>query len=320
MFETTIRTTTAANAALTTAGAWNTELFSRWVGFIDAAPKTVQTYTRSIKQFLAYLNDTGAGAPTRETVIEYREYLKQDHKPTTVQAYLAAVKLFFQWTEQEGLYPNVANRVKGAKLDTEHKKDYLTTRQVGRLLSGIDQSTEKGARDYAIIFLMVTTGLRTISIINADIGDLGTVGDSAALFYKGKGHDEKAECVKIDESVEKAIRHYLSYRQDRGNPKAPLFASLAHRNSGERMTTKSISRLVKEYLVSAGLDSDRLTAHSLRHTAATLNLLNGGSVEETKQMLGHKNINTTLIYSHALERAANNSEHRIAAAILGDMR
>ena len=316
MFERAI-TTAAASAALTTAGAWSTELFCRWTAYIDATPKTVQTYTRAIKRFLAYLNDIGAGAPTRETIIEYREYLKQDHKPTTVQSYLAAVKLFFQWTEQEGLYPNVASRIKGVKLDTEHKKDYLTTRQVSRLLAGIDTSTEKGARDYAIIALMVTTGLRTVSIINADISDLGTLGDGAVLYYQGKGHDEKAEFVKIAEPVEEALRNYLSYRKDRRNPKAPLFTSNAHRNDGERMTTRSISRIVKSALVSVGLDSDRLTAHSLRHTAATLNLLNGGSVEETKQLLGHKNINTTLIYAHALERAANNSENRIAAAIFG---
>jgi integrase/recombinase XerC len=81
------------------------------------------------------------------------------------------------------------------------------------------------------------------------------------------------------------------------------------------MTTRSISRIVKDRLIEAGFDSDRLTAHSLRHTAATLNLLNGGTVEETKQLLRHSNINTTLIYSHALERAKNDSENRIARAI-----
>ena len=64
--------------------------------------------------------------------------IRDRHKPTTVQGYLAAVKLFFQWTAQEGLYPKVADRVKGAKLDTEHKKDYLTTKQVARLLGAID--------------------------------------------------------------------------------------------------------------------------------------------------------------------------------------
>ena len=82
------------------------------------------------------------------------------------------------------------------------------------------------------------------------------------------------------------------------------------------MTTRSISRIIKNRLKSAGYDSDRLTARSLRHTMATPNLLNGGGLEET-QLLRHTSINTTMIYAHALERAGNNSEELIAAAIFG---
>jgi len=163
---------------------------------------------------------------------------------------------------------------------------------------------------------MTTTGLRTISVILADVGDIRTAGDDIALFYQGKGHEEKADYVKLAEPVEEAIRAYLTARGET-DPKAPLFSSEAHRNGGERMTTRSISRIAKEHLKEIGLNSDRLTAHSLRHTAATLNLLNGATVEETQQLLGHANINTTLIYSHALERAKNNSEKRIARAIFG---
>ena len=136
------------------------------------------------------------------------------------------------------------------------------------------------------------------------------------LVIKKKGHEEKADYVKLAEPVEEAIRAYLKARGET-DPKAALFCSIANRNSSERMTTRSISRVCKENLVAVGLESDRLTAHSLRHTAATLNLLNGATVEETQQLLGHSNINTTLIYSHALDRARNNSEKRIAKAIFG---
>lgn len=292
------------------------ELFSRWTSYIDASPKTIETYTKNIKRFFAYLTENGISQPQREDIVAYRDYLKLEHKPTTVQGYLAAVKLFFQWTAQEGLYPDVAQRVKGAKLDTEHKKDYLTTKQVVKMLGAIDRSTLKGLRDYAMLSLMVTTGLREVSIVRADIGDIRAYGDETALYYQGKGHEEKAEPVKLAEPVEDAIRAYLRARGET-DPKAPLFASIANRNGGERMTTRSISRVAKESMIAVGLESDRLTGHSLRHTAATLNLLNGGTVEETQQLLGHANINTTLIYSHALERAKNNSEKRIATAIFG---
>ena len=306
----------AGNADIVEYGAINAELFDRWTSYIDASPKTVETYSKAMRRFFVYITENGITKPQRKDIVAYRDYLKEEHKPTTVQGYLAAVKLFFRWTAHEGLYPNVADRVKGAKLDTEYKKDYLTTRQVIKLLGEIDRSNIKGLRDYAMLSVMVTTGLREISIIRANIGDIRVAGDDIVLYYQGKGHEEKADYVKLAEPVEEAVRAYIKARGET-NPKAPLFSSIANRNNGGRMTTRSVSRVVKDRLIAVGLESDRLTGHSLRHTAATLNLLNGGTIKETRQLLGHSNINTTLIYSHALERAKNNSEERIANAIFG---
>ena len=274
-------------------------LFERWIAYIDAKPKTVETYTRAIRQFATFLQVNGITEPTRDHIIAYRDALRANHKPTTIQAYIMAVKLFFQWTEQEGLYPDIAKHIKGAKLDRDHKKDYLTPKQVSKLLASIGREGREGLRDYAIIALMVTSGLRTVEVMRANIEDIRTVADFTALYIQGKGHEEKNTYVKLVEPVEDAIRVYLD------------------RNIGERMTTRSISRIVKNALRAAGFNSDRLTAHSLRHTTATLNLLNGGTVEETQQLLRHTNINTTMIYSHALERAKNNSEERVAKAIFG---
>lgn len=292
------------------------ELYRRWIEYIDAAPKTIETYTKSIRQFFNYLAAANIQHPERKDILAYREHLKNNYKPTTVQCYLAAVKLFFQWANQEGLYPNIAERVKGAKLDTEHKKDYLTSKQAARLMATVDRSTLQGLRDYAILSLMVTTGLRTISITRANIEDIRTIGNDTALFYQGKGHEEKATLVKLAAPVEAAIIDYLRARGEKDR-KAPLFASVAHKNAGGRMTTRSISRIAKEHLIAAGLESDRLTAHSLRHTAATLALLNNARPEEVQQMLDHQNINTTLIYSHALDRMKNDSEKKVARAIFG---
>lgn len=292
------------------------ELYNRFIAYIDAKPKTIETYTRALKQFFSYLNLNGIARPGREDIIAFREELKPNHKPTTVQNYITTVRLFFQWAAQERIYPNVAEHIKGAKLDKAHKKDYLTSKQVKTILSGIDRSSLQGLRDYAIIVLMITAGLRTIEVIRADIEDLRTVGDSAALYIQGKGKDEKTDYIKVADPAEDAIRAYLKARGT-AEPKQPLFTSEANRNSGERLSTRSVSRIVKEALIEAGFDSDRLTAHSLRHTAATLNLLNGGSLAETQQLLRHTSINTTMIYNHQLDRAKNNSEARVAKAIFG---
>lgn len=289
-------------------------LFFRWSSYIDATPRTFQAYTNNTKRFLVWLQRSGISQPTREDVRAYKEEMLKNVKATTVNAYLMALKQFFKWTEQEGLYPNITKGVKGLKLDTEHKKDYLTGRQANKVLKGIEATDLQGLRDYAICALMLTTGLRTVSIVNADVQDIRPVGEQTALFFKGKGHTQKAKYVKLSEQVEDAIRAYL---QARGNSKGetPLFASIANRNNGERMTTRSVSRIAKGALVNAGFNSDRLTAHSFRHTAATLALKAGAKETEVQQMLDHTNINTTLIYSHAIERETNNTELKVANAI-----
>ena len=294
----------------------NNELLYKWISYIDAKPRTIETYTHNVKQFFVYMNDNGITQPTREDIITYRDQLRQDHKPTTVQAYITSIKLFFQWTEQENIYPDIAKHIKGAKLDPDHKKDYMTAKQVGKILASIDTSTISGKRDYAMLCLMVTAGLRTIEIVRANVEDIRARGDYTALYVQGKGHDEKNTFVKLADPVESAIRDYLAAR-GKADGAEPLFISHANRNNGERMTTRSIRRIAKDILIAAGFNSDRLTAHSFRHTAATLNLLNGASLEETQQLLRHTSINTTMIYSHALERAKNNSESRIANAIFG---
>lgn len=290
-------------------------LYERFLAFQEIAPKSSDTYRKAIKQFLAYLSDCGIKAPSRSDVVAYRNKMKDEgKKPSTTRLYLTAVKVFFQWLDQEGIYKNITQRVKGCKLDHSFKKDYLTSNQARRLLEIMPRETVEQKRDYAIIRLSLTTGLRTIEVARANVEDLRTVGDDLALYVQGKGKVEKSVFVKVAPKAEEAIRDYLAARGHVA-PESPLFSSGANRNHGGRLTTRSVSRIEKTALLRAGLDSPRLTAHSLRHTAATLNLLNGGSLEETQQLLCHSNINTTLIYVHSLERARSESEARIERAL-----
>ena len=304
------------NTPAATATPLTMDILARWRAFIDASPRTVETYTHNVRRFFEWAADNGIQQPQRADIIRYKEDLLTSHKPATVTGYIAALRIFFEWTSTEGVYPNIAAHIKGAKIGREFKKDYLTQSQARELLADVDTATLTGKRDLAMLLLMITTGLRTIEIERANIEDMKLTAGFTALYIQGKGKDGKSDYVKIPAEVEKAIRQYLKARGKQG-ANAPLFASTAHRNEGERLTTRSIRRIVKEHLRGAGFDSDRLTAHSLRHTAATLNLLAGGTLEETKQLLRHADISTTMIYSHALDRANNESENRIAAAIFG---
>lgn len=291
------------------------EVFNRYVQFIDASPKTVATYTRATRQLLKYLGDHDITQPRREDILAYRDYLiASGHKPSTVQNYIVAARLFFAWLEQEGIYSNVAEHVKGAKLDKAHKKDYLTTRQVKTMLGKVERDTLQDKRDYAMLVLMITGGLRTIEVSRADIGDMRTLGDDTVLYLQGKGHVEKTDFVKLDGHVEEAIRDYLTARGTT-DQSAPLFTSTSNNSKGKRLSTRTISGIVKDRMQAAGYNSEKLTAHSLRHTAVTLGLLAGKPLEEVQQFARHNNIQTTLIYAHALDKAKNGCSAAIAASI-----
>lgn len=310
-------------------GIFSGNLQQEFFDYIQAKPATKNTYMKGIKQFYLFLDVTGNKQPDMKTIIEFVDYLQHEQKddfgevirkaskPATVNLYLTAVKLFFQWLEDNEIYSNVARRVKRIKVDNNyHKRDYLTADQSRDVLEGIDRSNEKGLRDYAIISLMLTTGLRDIEVMNANVEDFRAVRGYMALFVKGKGYNEgNVEFVKVGRKTEKAIREYLNARKAKDGE--ALFTSVSNRDAGHRMTTRSISRIAKGCMIAAGYESDRLTAHSMRHTAATLNMSNGGTLHETQQLLRHSNINTTLIYSHDITRDNNNSAYRVEAAIMG---
>lgn len=303
-------------APTTPPGAITTDIFNRFVAFIDASESTAATYTRTIRQFIKYLQQNCILNPTRSDILAYKKGLETaGKKPTTINNYLTAVKMFFKWTASEGIYPNIADHVKAPKLDRAHKKDYLTENQVSEILAGIDRGTPTGKRNYAIFFLMVTCGFRDIEVSRANIEDLRAVGKNTALYVQGKGRTERTDAGVVDPVVEKAIREYLKTRSTL-DPKQPLFASTSNNNRGQRLTPRSISEIIKKILKAAGFDTPRLTAHSLRHTAITLSFLSGKDVTEVQQFARHANINTTMIYNHALNATKNTCSAAVTAAIL----
>ncbi len=283
----------------------------RYIAYLDASQQTVRTYSTGIKQFVAYLQDNDIPEPVRETVIAFREHLRATgHKPTTIQNYITAIRLFFRWTYQEGLYPNIADHVKGAKLDREHKKDCFTQGQVKQILAKANGDTLQAKRNYAILITMFTCGLRTIEVSRANIEDLRNVGGNEALFIQGKGHEEKTAFVNLPPMASTAIHEYLSAR-GKAEPTEPLFASTSNNNRGQAMTTRSISAIAKKSFQNAGYDSNRLTAHSTRHTAVTLSLQGGESLENVQGFARHQNIATTMIYSHNLDMQNNHCSRTI---------
>lgn len=165
-------------------------------------------------------------------------------------------------------------------------------------------------RDFAIVNLLIRTGLRTVELARADVGDIRTKGTQSVLYVQGKGRQDKDEFVVLTPAAIRPIYTYLALRESRGKDE-PLFTSLSNKSYGKRLTTRSLRRIAKDALRKAGFDDPRLTAHSMRHSAITLALLGGASLQQAQALARHSNINTTLIYSHNIDRVNNAPEFAI---------
>lgn len=290
------------------------EVVQKYIDLLDVKPKSRDTYQKALKQFMLFLESNAITQPTRADILKYKAYLMDNYKACTVSSYMTAVKGFFAFMEAEKIYPNIANGIKGAKHQQGFRKDALTVDQAIRLLKGIDTTTLEGKRNYALINLLLNTGLRTIEAERASIGDIRQEGGEALLYIQGKGRDSKDAFVVLTDSTLYPIQKYLKARSII-DPKAPLFASHSDRNEGNRITTRTISWIVKEALRAVGIDSERITAHSLRHTAVTFSLLAGATIQEAQAMARHANVNTTLIYAHNIDRIAKAPERKIEAML-----
>ena len=287
------------------------DLINGFLRSLDVRPNSVKTYERGLKQFTEWLTSQGDLQLTRETILAYKNYLSvRGTSALTISSYLVAVRRFFEFAEAEKIFPNIAKGIKGAKRPKGFRKDALTVGQIKELLESSDQATFEGLRNHAILNLLVRTGIRTIELTRADVGDIRPQSGEIVLWVWGKGRDVKDEFVVLTAAALKPIREYLNQRGNLGDS-APLFASESDRNKDQRLTPRTISRIVKEHLKKVAINNGRATAHSLRHTAITLALQGGATIQEAQALGRHSSVDTTLLYAHNFNRVLNAAEKKI---------
>lgn len=287
-------------------------LFKRFIDYTDVKDTTIKGYAVCIRSFVRWMNDTGVRTPNRADIMQYKLFLSDHHYSAgTQRQYLRAVKHFFKWTAAEGLFPNIADNIKGAKVKQDNtRKDPFTEAEIIQVINSIDTATVTGKRDKAVILLAVTCGLRIIEMQRADIGDIVMKSGERVIYIQGKGHDEKDDYKKIVPEVWQAISDYLKTRPGAGK-KDPLFASTSNRSKGKRIAEPTFSTMIKEIFRRAGFDSNRLTAHSLRHTSVTMLLKSGASLQEAQAHARHADPKTTTIYAHNIDKAEQHPEKLI---------
>ena len=307
------------NIGVAKSAVFNESIIGRFIKFAGVAEKSANTYIAALRQMFKYFNENSVVNPARTDLENWRDLLIDGEKSaSTVQLYITSAKLFFRWLAQEEIYKNIADNLKSrVRISHEHKKDALTAKQSKALLkSAKGKNSLKDKRNAAIIGLMLTAGLRTIEISRANVGDIRTTDGATFLYVQGKGRSEKAESVRIAPQVYSLIQSYLKARGKVADTE-PLFVSTSNRSKNKRLGTQTIRKTVKALLRGIGLDDSRLTAHSLRHTAATQMILAGVELPKVQMVLRHKNINTTMIYNNAIERMKNDAEVSAANAIFG---
>jgi len=291
---------------------FSTSLFNSFLEYSDVKETTVKGYTVCLKQFFIWMQEQGISNPQREDVKQYKAHLEaQPFTAGTKAQYLRAVKHFFKWTASEGLYPNIADNIKGAKVRQDNtKKEAFLESDIKAILQGIDRTTEAGKRDYIMILLSVTGGLRIIELQRANVGDIQVIKGQTVLYIQGKGRDEKDEYIKIVPEAEEALKDYLKQREP-VKKNDPLFTGTGNRAKGQRLSEPSISRIIKGVFKAAGFDCDKLTAHSLRHTSNTLLFKAGADLFTVQRHARHADPKTTEIYIHSVEREGDQSEQAI---------
>lgn len=292
------------------------ELASRFSEYIDVSAISLKSYNSGVKKFLKFLHDEEIAQPTRDTVLLYKKILTEKYSANTIALYLSALRRFFSWCETEGLYPNITNGVKSPKLTHDHKRDAFSAEELRGIIRSMNRNGIEELRNAAIFTLIASCGLRTIEVSRANVGDMHRVAGVWVLDIQGKGHSAKDAFVKLADPVKEAIDAYLKAR-GHVSPNAPLFASCSRRNKGGRITAQTVSQVCKKAMIHGGYNSHRLTAHSLRHSAITIALMQGQSLDDVSAFARHSSISVTMIYNHSISRMKSLCESAIAGAIFG---
>ena len=292
------------------------DLVDSFINSQDVKLSSKLLYRRTLKQYFNWVDKKSylLSEIARPQLLEYKdELLLSGMSSLTVGSYITSVRRFYEWTEANKFYPNIAKGIKSPKRKQQFKKQPLTALQSTELLNYYQ---DKALRDYAVINLLLRTGLRTIEIIRANVEDIVFKGSQRVLLVHGKGRDEKDNFVLLTNKTYQPIEAYLATR-DNINNTAPLFTSTSNNSSGERLTTRTISFIAKEGLKAIGLNDRAFTAHSLRHTTAVNILRAGGSLETAQFTLRHSNPATTQIYTATLneERRLLNSGEALLDSI-----
>jgi site-specific recombinase XerD len=291
---------------------------AEWISHLateeGATEATCNTYAKEVNRFVGWLEHI-ASTIERSTLISFRDDLASDYSPATVNLSLVAIRRYLDWLVTEGsiLY-NPAAGVKGIKdrgRGHTHKRDELTPVEVRRVISVIDTNAARGKRDLAIVTAMAYGALRQIEIQRALIGDYQTERSWQLLWIRERQDLEPDDYIVVNPELKVALADWIAIHPRADDPEAALFCSLHPRTYSKDLTTRHIRRIVKEYLLKAGINNASKTTHSLRNSAITAVIRAGGSLLQVQRVARHINPQTAEKYSYDYDPLEDPAEFMI---------
>ncbi len=266
----------------------------------NASELTIKSYREDLLALGEYLEEAYGGvcpAPGLVTVLDLRGYVAALHTAgyakSTIARRLASLRSFFRFGQREGwAKTNPAKPLRNPR-KARSLPHFLSTEDLGRLFAAPPADEPLGLRDRAILETLYSAGLRVSELAGLNDSDLDF--DAGIVRVRGKGRRERL--APIGSYATRALRRWLRVRRlsprEPSGPEAPVFLN----KFGRRLTTRSIGRMLEKYLRLSGLDR-RTTPHSLRHSFATHLLDRGADIRSVQELLGHKSLVTTQIYTH----------------------
>jgi len=265
----------------------------------NAADLTLKSYAEDLTGLTVYFQATQESLPQpREiTTLDLRGYVAALHEAgyarSSVARRLASLRSFFRFAMRQGLVER--NPAKPLRNPRPERKlpHFLTTDEVAKLLDSPDASKLLGLRDRAIFETMYSAGLRVSELVGVNDDDLDL--PDGLVTIRGKGRKERLS--PLGKYAVRALKQWLSDRELHASlaesPSPPVFTN----RFGRRLTSRSVARTLEKYLKQTGLDQ-RTSPHTLRHSFATHLLDGGADIRSVQELLGHKSLITTQIYTH----------------------
>lgn len=269
--------------------------------------KTIENYDHYLTTLFTYSKITQPKEITEPLVREFRLWLNRQPgtkvgnrmepmKRRTQNYYLIALRAFLKFLRKRDIESLSPERIELAKVP-ERSLDLISPAELERLMNSPDRTTPVGLRDWAILELLFSTGLRISELCNLSIDDVDLTRDEFSV--RGKG--DKIRVVFLSDEAKSAIRQYLSQRKDMDDALFIQYGKKAKNAKELRLSPRAVQRTLKACAIKAGI-TRKVTPHVIRHSFATDLLRNGADLRSVQALLGHAHIGTTQIYTHVTDK------------------